>query len=76
MKKAGGPKLSENLTNDTKVSFFQECVKNSVLCLPILQKIIDHKLTLRCRTINLGHNKAIRVVLEAAPQLLHSLCLD
>jgi len=76
VKKAQDSKFSERAAIDAKLSYFNECEKNQVLCTPYLHKIIDHKLVVRSRTINEGLCKAIRVVLELAPNLLHSLTLD
>ena len=45
--------------NDPRIKFFEACVKENDLVLPILSKIIDNSLTLKNYKLNMGLCRAI-----------------
>jgi len=46
--------------NDPRIKFFEACVKENELVLPILSKIIDNSLTLKNYKLNMGLCRAIQ----------------
>ena len=61
---------------DSKISYFNECLKNQVLCFPYLNKVQDSVLVLKDIALSEGICQAIRSVLTHIPTLIHHAVLD
>jgi hypothetical protein len=60
---------------DPRVKFFEECAKDHLLVMPILDKIIDYALTLKNYKMNTGTCKAIAKFLSLNLSGLQQLSL-
>ena len=61
---------------DPRIKFFEECMKNKALCMPIINKIVDYSLTLKNFKLSQGSCRAIAGFLELNVHGLRRLCLE
>ena len=70
------PQYHASQAKDDKIKYFNECLREKVLCFPLLNRVVQSTLILKNTVLSEGVCMAIKAVLKLVPNLVEAVVLD